>query len=374
MYCEQLKTILTTILPVTPDSQTKIELLKAFSFVEEKECFTEIIKSNINSLDYNNPFYIASKAEIYLNLQMIKEAEREIERLISIVNNEGELDPWSRVKFIVCIARFLIDLGEIQEAEEQLEKALSIVHEVPDKSDRSDAMKHIAITYAIIDKPNVYLEIVDSIPFVQRKIEAIFEIMDILCEKKEINGSDRIIDYLPPEWKIVALSKVANCYFKQGLINKAKILTERILKSISIMENTDTLVEVYRNLLPIIISTRTLSEANEEINNFLGKIRDRDKIVKIIDVSSLKYISPIKLLGIEIFLLEHMDEIRSIPIKLEIQSLLLVIDILLDKNIEEVMKSFLKKLENVEEHLKGLYIQKFSNYIAVIFGKHRLRC
>ena len=198
MYCEQLKTILTTILPVTPDSQTKIELLKAFSFVEEKECFTEIIKSNINSLDYNNPFYIASKAEIYLNLQMVKEAEREIERLISIVNNEGELDPWSRVKFIVCIARFLIDLGEIQEAEEQLEKALSIVHEVPDKSDRSDAMKHIAITYAIIDKPNVYLEIVDSIPFVQRKIEAIFEIMDILCEKKEINGSDRIIDYLPP--------------------------------------------------------------------------------------------------------------------------------------------------------------------------------
>ncbi len=374
MYCEQLKTILTTILSVTPDSQTKVELLKEFSFVEEKQCFTDIIKSNINSLNYDNPFYIVSKAEIYLNLGMNREAKQEIDKLMKIVNNEGVLDPWSRVKFIVCIARFFINLGEIKKAEEQLEKARSILHEVPDKSDRSDAMKHVAITYALIDKPDTYLEIVDSIPFLQRKIEAILEIMDILCEKKKINGSDQIIDYLPPEWKIVALSKVANCYFKQKLVNKAKVLTERILKSVSIMESTDTLVEVYRNLLPVIISTKSLSDANEEINNFLGKIRDRDKIVKIIDVSSLKYISPIKLLGIEIFLLDHMDEIRSLPIKLEIQSLLLVMDILLDKNIEEVMKSFLKKLESVEDHLKGLYIQKFSNYIAVIFGKHRLRC
>ncbi|MGQ4891088.1 MAG: hypothetical protein ACP6IP_01230 [Candidatus Njordarchaeia archaeon] len=372
LKCEIVKELFESLMTLTYKSQLNYEIIRDFSAFGG-ECLSHEIEKIVKGIKVEGIYAHIFESQIYFYLGKFEDAKRSLERGLSFIKS-ASLDPWTITRMMICVSSILHNLDMKEEAESVLGEALEYASKIPDKSDFSDALKYLALSHILMDNVDKGLDIIKQIPFQQRKNEAVLFSIEILCRQGRNSILDELIELLTGEWKIVAIAKIANCKLRNGEIDAAIKMANRVLSSLQLIQEREALVEVFKNILPIFIAEQPLHKIGSIISQFLEGNKEKIPLHRIIDVFSLKYLSDVKLLGLEIIIMEHLDKIKDAKDAIELTILLLVIDIITGKKIRDHLDKLIDMLIALDENLRLLYIQKLSNYLREIFSERILTC
>ena len=372
LKCEVVRELFESLVTLAYKSQFNYEVIRDFSAIGG-DCLSHEIEKFVKNIETGNVYNMILESQIYFYLGEFEDARKSLENCKNFIRST-QLDPWTKTRMLICISSLEYNLNMEEEAKKNLEEALEHSPRIPDKSDYSDALKYLALSYILMGETDKGVEIIEKIPFQQRKNEAVLSTIEILCKQKKPIVIEKITELLAGEWKLAAIAKIANCKFRNGETEAALKIANRVLSSLQLIQEREALIEVFKNILPIFIAEQPLHKIGSIINQFLERDTVKISLHKIIDIASLRHLSDVKLLGLEIIIMEHLDKIKRNTDGVELVILLLVIDIITGKKIRDHLKKLIDLLLSIERDMRLLYIQKLSNYLREIFSEKILNC
>ena len=264
MRCEQIKEIVSSIIKHLDPSSTMLEVIRNISLLD-KDCISIDLYRYIElEKDPSSPYTLIYLIQILFNLNDEQKALNMLEKF----NNElpiEKADPWTQSKFFTCLAKFFKLLNDEEKYSSFINKAINVSEAIPDKSDYSDALKYIALSLMEFAEYEKSLEIIQKIPFIQRKIEATLGSIEIICDQKKFDIFDKILDLLLGDYKLLGISKIAYCYYEHVFLDTATTLANRVVKSVNYLDTTKR-IKCTSEILPILLSTNSFFDTEKILN------------------------------------------------------------------------------------------------------------